>query len=684
MTTKGQLVELDIMPGVMPSTDATASDIPCWSAGLHIRFDPATGRLRKLAGWEGNTFDYDATISGTMRNIYSATINQRVYTVIGTNSNLYSLVGSRLRNISPLQTSSTAIADSLDTHYATLGSNPIATTNGSTTLVITDSEYGKFQTGDTYTLSGASTTNGVPDTEINADHVIRAIGTGTVSIIVATAATSTGSGGGASVVRSSGLITVNATANGLSDDDRVKLASAADTGGITAAEINIEFNIRNTATDTFDIMTAGTATSSVTGGGGASTEYFPQIAAGNLNQGVNQGYGAGFYGVGLYGTALQSISGEYYPRIWFCDRFGDNIVATAGNSSGVYTWDGDTTVAPTLITNAPTDINYAFVQDSILVTFGHDVENKIFSSDQGDYTEWTASSENQVFEDIIEGAGRFISHVPVDGYSLIFTPTQTYTFKYIGILSGVWQILPLDNTIGLIGPMARISVNGYAYWMGQDNFYMFRGGKVETIPSNIGMQSTILRYVFDDLNYSQRYKIFAWYNENYDEIWWHYPSAASNECDRVARYNRKLRCWVPDMLDRTAGEYPNQNLSNPRLGNAGTLYTHETGNDDDGSAMEFSATTKKYFVGTNSAILGQVVPDSTMTGTIQCTVNSYLYPQSQTAMNSNPYNVTSTTEKIPTQINGRYATYTISGEELSQSFLMGQWMLEPQTGSRAP
>ena len=256
--------------------------------------------------------------------------------------------------------------------------------------------------------------------------------------------------------------------------------------------------------------------------------------------------------------------------------------------------------------------------------------------------------------------------------------------KYIGLLSGIWQILSIDPTIGLLAPMARVSVNGYAYWMGQDNFYMFRGGKVEVIPSNIGKQSSILRYVFDDLNYSQRFKIFAWYNENFDEIWWHYPSENSNECDRIARFNRKLMCWTPDEISRTAGEYPTQNLSNPRLGNVGTLYVHETGADDDGAAMAFTARTKKYLSGTNTAITPQIVPDSIMSGTIQLTINSYEYPQSAAAMNNNIYDITSTTERVPSQINGRYGDYTISGEELGQSFLMGQWLIETQKAARAP
>lgn len=683
MTLKAIFNPLEIVPGVMPSTDATPSDIPCWADTYHVRFDPTTGRLRKLGGWVSNTFDYGDTVTGTIRTVYSATINQKVYTVLGTQCYLYGLIGSSLTNITPVDTTATPAANSLATHYGTLTNNPIATVTGSNSVTVTDADAARYQVNDRYTLSGATTTNGVPNTELNATHVIRSIGSGTVTFRVATAASSTGSGGGASVVRKDGLIRVTSAAHGLSDGQRIKIDGAANTGGILAAEINLEFIIRNVATNTFDLMTGGTSSSSVTGGGGAGTEYYEPIACGNLNQGVGQGYGAGKYGVGLYGTALVSSTGETYPRIWFCDRFGDNIVMTPGNESGCYTWDGDTTVAPTLISGAPTDINYLFVSNNILVTFGHDVENKIFASDQGNYTEWTASSTNQVFEDVIEGAGRFISHCPVDGYNLIFTEQQTYTMKYIGG-TAIWQILVLDPAIGLISPMARVSVSGIAYWMGQDNFYMFRGGKIEVMPCNFATESSVLRYVFKNKNYSQRYKFFAWYNEEFDEVWFHYCSANSNENDRVARFSRKLQCWVIDMMDRTAGEYPQVSLSNPRLANVSTFYTHEAGNDADGEAMAWYATTKKYTTGKETEIQTQLVPDNEMTGTAYIQARFYNYPQSAQAMNDNTYSFTSTTERIPVQLNGRFQDYTFSGEELGQSFLMGQWITEPQKGAPAP
>ena len=683
MTKISDLKEIEITPGVMPSTDATPSDIPCWAMADKIRFDPTTGRPRKIGGWVSNTFDYSAAMSGTCRSVFSATINGKVYTTLGTNSYQYSLIGSRLTNITPLKTTPVAAANSLDTHYDTLASNPLTTVNGSALVVVADTEASLFKVNDVYVLSGATTTNGIPNTELNATHIVRAVGTNTITIRTSTAATSSGTGGGASVVRTSGLLTLNKASHGLTNGMRVKIAGAATFGGILNTEINGEFIVRNVVSGSFDFMTLGKATSSVTLGGGASTEYYEQIAAGPVDQGQGQGYGAGLYGIGLYGTALVSSQGQVYPRIWFFDRYGDNIISTAGNQTGVYKWSGSNDVAPALVPNAPTEVNYAFISDNTLVTFGYDVENKIFASDQGNIENWTASSTNTVFEDQIEGAGRLISHCPLDTGNLIFTEQQTYTFKFVGG-TAVWQIFPLDYSIGIIAPMARVSINGYAYWMGRENFYFYRGGKIEVMPSNVGTCSTILHYVFDDLNYSQRFKIFAWYNKKYDEIWWHYPSSNSLEPDRVARYSRKLGCWVPDTMIRTAAEYPNSNLSNPRLANTDVLYTHESGSDADGSTLPFTMTTKKYTSDTQTALMAQIVPDSNTEYDLSLLVRSSLYPQSSANINENTYTVTPTSARIDATINGRFWDYTISGNALGQSFLMGQWREGVQVSAKAP
>lgn len=681
-TTNSSLVPFQIMLGVQPTTDRTRLNTKHYTMADKVRF--WNGSPQKLGGWVSTQFEDGLTISGKARSLYSSELQNRQVAVVGTNSYLYSIYSNTLTNITPLETSTTAIANSLETDYATLSSDPLTTTAGSGDIIVSDSNAASYQEGDVYTLSGAATINGIDAADINVDHAIISLTSSTVTIRTAGTATSAGSGGGASVVRATGLITVSASAHGQLDGDRTKIASAATTGGIADTDINAEFIIRNVASGTFDIMTSGTATSHVTAGGGASTTYQKQIAAGNENQSLGSGWGVGKWGVGKWGVAQISSTGITYPRIWFMDRFGDTILMTPGNQTGIYSWQGNTATAPALVANAPTDVNYAFVSDNILVTFGHgNIQNQIFASDQGDPTQWTASSLNQVYQDLIEGAGRLMSHVPVLGINLIFTQTQTYKFTKVDINSGVWQIKLLDNSIGIIAPMARVSVGDVAYWMGKNNFYYWDGGKVEIIPANSQNQSTCLNYVFKNINTAQTYKCFAWYNAIYNEIWFHYPSASSNECDRLVRVNISDCTWVPDTFDRICAEYPSAITGYPRLiSSSGTFYTHEIGVDADGSAMTWSLTSNLRTNGKYTTFAPAMVPDSTQTGNITVNFKGYMFPQAQTATFDNTYTITPTTERVASQVAGRFCMYTFSGSAIGQEWNMGQWFEYEQPGAQ--
>ncbi len=678
MTKVGSLIPIEVTVGVEPVTDKTASATNHYIFSDKVR--TRDGIMEKIGGYESIQFDYSDTIDGYSRSLYTDFINGKYYTVIGTNRKLYSLIGTRLSNISPLKTTSVAAANSLATQYGTLSNNPFSTTNGSNFVTVSDTQASRFRAGDTVYFSGATGFAGIPNGDFAGDFIVRSIGTNNYVIYVATPANATTTGGGASVVRSSGLINVTSAAHDNEDGDRVKISGATDTGGILAAEINTEMFIRNAATNNFDVMTTGQSTSSVTGGGGASVVYFEQIPIGAINETNVQGYGAGLYGLGLYGTALTSNSSRSYPRIWFSDRYGDTIITTPGNQGALYQWQGSVEVAPAPITNAPTEINYAFVSNNIIVTLGAGgIENRIYSCDQNNITVWTSSSTNQVFDDDIEGAGRLISHCPVKDASLIFSEFETYRMRYIG-QPFVWEIKNVDKIVGIIAPMARVSVNGMAFWMGQDNFYMYRGGNVEIIPSNTEAQSSILDYVFDNINVGQKSKCFAWYNKKFNEVWFHYPSAASSEPDRVARVNLSDFSWTPDTFERTAAEYPNVKLVNPRLLNIETLYKHEIGNDADGQPMPFTLTTNRRFYGKDNVNVVGIVPDSLQSGNIEFNVKSYLYPQSTQAVYNQDYTVSPTQGIIPITTSGRFYEYTISGNELGQSWKMGRWYEEVQKG----
>lgn len=695
-TTKASLIPLQITPGVQPSTDKTPLATVHYTQADKIRF--RFGFPEKIGGWMSVVFNYGAnfgvSIVGLARAIFSTILTTTVDTLIGTSSTFYVLIGSVLTNITPLSTATVALGNNpLFMDFLTLGNNPITTVNGSGIITVTDSVASNYLPGDTVTLAGATTTNGITNTIINAAHAIHTIVDVTHYTVITTGtANASGAGGGNAVTRAGGLANFVATAHGMSDGQRVKILGATTTDGIAAALINIEAVIRAASANAFTIMTAGTSTSNAFGGGAGIT-YQPQIASGSVNVGAGIGYGMGLYGVGLYGTALQSSSLGSFPQIWFMDRFGVNVIMTPGNQAGLYTWSGTITTAPTLVANAPTAINYAFVSDNIIVTFGAgNVPNNISTSDQANSTVWAGSSTNQVFIYNVNGAGKLISHVPISGVNLIFTAHQTYLFQYIG-LPLIWNIKLLEQNVGIIGPMARVAVSGIAYWMDTNGFWMWAGGNVQPIPANTQENSTLLHYVFSNINLAQAYKSFAFYNEQFQEIWFHYPSAASNECDRIARYHIVDQTWVPDTMDRTAAEYPNLTLGFPRLiSSASILYQHEVGTDADGVAMPFSLTSnlrggsnitqRAYGIPPKEiSLLSGFIPDSQQTGNINVEITAKRFPQSASNTYDQNYTVAPTTEFMSVEIGGRFWQYKISGSALGQSWRAGQWMEYVQPSS---
>lgn len=668
--------EILVTPGVQPVTDFTTASTPHFVSADKIRF--RDGFPEKIGGWESVTIDDDDPVNGCARSIFSYSLGNNVRYLIGTHSNLYNLIGSQLTNISPLIAATTAIANSLDSNFGTLANDPLATVISTNVITVTDTAT-KIRVGDTITLSGSTAVNGVPAIELNASHFVRTQATNSYTFQVATDATSTGSGGGAAVVQATPIVTVNQTAHAFPDGARILIQAATGFAGIPAVDLNIEHVIRNTSTNAYDIVVDTTATSSVSGGGGAATTVQGQIGSGLCDATSAQGYGAGLYGVGLYGTALVSTSGTQPVRSWVFDRFGDNIIMTPGNQTGVYTWDSDTDVAPALLTNAPAAVNYVYTSNEIVITLGAaNVGNRRQWSDQGDSTVWTGAVTNQAGQDDIEEASTFISHLKVRDINLEFTESQVFTSRYIG-RPLIWETKLLDEKSGIIAKNARVQHNGVGYWMGTDNFYRYRSGNVEIIPSNTTIEVTAKKFVFENINLSQISKVFCWYNRAFNEVWWHYPSAGSNEPDKVIRYNVKEGTWTIDTHDRSAGEYPTQLREFPYLAEVNidltsTVFQHEKGTDDDGAAISWSLSTPFFDSGRDTVNQLGIIPDSLQLGDVTCVVNVKKYPQSASLYGSQTLTISPTTEIQTFRQNSRFIQYVLSGSAVGQSWRSGKWM----------
>lgn len=676
----GNRVTISIRPGTNPSPDATALETLHWTATDKVYFEG--NKLRSLPGWVSVALAGCDAIRGAARSIHSYRTDKDHY-LIGTSHALYTYEGGANYNITPLLTATTAIANSIATDYTTLGTDPIATTDGSATVTITSTAH-KLRASDNITISGVSgAINGIPDTEFNAAHIVRSITTNTFTISLSTAATSTGSGGGSSVVVASSILRITAVAHGLVECDRVLIAAAATTGGVPDTEINAEHLIRYIDVDTFDIEASTKATSAVTGGGGASTTYQKPLPSGEIDFSRGLGYGGGLYGVGLYGVPKTFVAAFSYPRIWSGGEFGSDFILTPGDQKNVYIWEDDTSEAPTILTNAPTAVNWVFVSNNIVVTLGASgVGNRIKSSDIGDATIWSISAASYAYEDDVEGAGTFISQAKSRGTNLLFTQNSVYTFSFVD-KPDIWETLPLIGSDGLIAPKARISVEESVFWMGQGDFWWFDGASVKPIPNN-----TCRDYIYKNLNATGVWKTFVSHDPIRKQITFHFPLGAQTEPDSYMIFKYDEQHCTLGTISRTAAEERVLDIGARYLVNArtsaadGVLYQHDIGDNDDTSAMNAYAVSNYAMIGEGDSTMEimEIIPDSTQEGSVVFTIYTKDYAQSSDTFTYGPYTITPTTTFIDPQAAGRQRQYRIEKTAVDTSFSIGKWIEKIQEG----
>lgn len=671
MPLQGYRQIINIPAGINKDDNAFTS--LCYADADKIRF--YNGLPQKIGGWLAENYINTQTLKGVPRTIYTYQADNGVQnTLIGTHLRLYCYQNGSLYNITPLVTSTTPIPNSLATNYTTFGTNAISVTIGSNVATVTFSPLTAitFQEQDLVQISGVgSAIGGVPSGDFNTQFSIFNVTSTTFQIVVATDATSTATGGNGANL-STKIITVTQAAHGFTDGDRIKIADAADFGGFLAADINIEAVIRyvNANSYKYAITSTAYATSSASAGGGAATTVQGQIAAGDCNIVSSSGYGAGRYSAGAYSEGEGTDGTLTYPRIWSIDRYNDGVVLTPGNQTGLYEWDGDIEVAPTLISGAPSAINYVFVAaaENQIVTFGDGAPNQVHTSDVGDSTVWNPTSANVVFDRQIDGAGRLISHAYIRGQYLLFTQNVVFKMTFVG-KPDIWVVQKLTDADGLIGPWAVIDVADAVVWMGQQDLYIYDGSSFRPIPNN-----TVLNWLYARMNTPYSFLNFAWYLENVNEIWWFYPSDDSDEPDSYIIWNYQDNNFSIGNLSRTCAErnVAVQNLQYLAYGNCeediSVLYQHEIGYTDNYANMTGYLTTNYALIGegdflqnisqltpSNLIIPEGANPNGEMLYTL--TVNTKEYDQNSNVRTFGPYNVYSTTSKIDCRVVGRQRQY---------------------------
>jgi hypothetical protein len=157
-----------------------------WSDCDKVRF--FSGFPQKLGGWLKTTPE---TFIGVCRQVWNwITSFTDNFLGVGTDIKLYIEVGGEFYDITPLRATLTTTATD----------DCIETTSGSTTITVNVTAHGCLS-GDFVTISGVTgTVGGVPDDEINAEHIITRVDDDIFTFTVATpAGTTVATGGGSSI-----------------------------------------------------------------------------------------------------------------------------------------------------------------------------------------------------------------------------------------------------------------------------------------------------------------------------------------------------------------------------------------------------------------------------------------------------------------------------------------------------
>jgi hypothetical protein len=93
------------------------------------------------------------------------------------------------------------------------------------------------------------------------------------------------------------------------------------------------------------------------------------------------------------------------------------------------------------------------------------------------------------------------------------------------------------GSISILSSQCVIEYDGIYYWIGVDRFLLYNG-VIKEIPNAMNQN-----WFFDNLNYSQRQKVWATKVPRYGEIWWFYPRGNSTECNDAIIYNVREGTW---------------------------------------------------------------------------------------------------------------------------------------------
>ena len=447
-------------------------------------------------------------------------------------------------------------------------------------------------------------------------------------------------------------ITINlGTAHGAQTGDYVQISGVAGAtiGGVPVSQINGNHKITVPVgdADSFSFTVTTTATSNTTNQGGTAIVISFEITPGFAIPTDGYGWGVGAWGRDAWGLGTTASPVSLPQRDWWFDNFDNDLAMNIRNGAG-YWWVRGTAADPTTKLNTravslkdyatsegfdPDDVPAKIMQlmvsqqDRHLIAFGAvpfgftsaaDFDPLLIRwADQSTPANWDQVSATSTAGDIrVSRGSRIVRALPTRQETLVWTDSALYALQFTGT-TDVFALQEYADNISIASPRAVATAASITYWMGQDKFYAYTG-RIETLPC------TLRDHVFANINLGQSEQIICGTNEEWNEVWWFYPTASSSYNNAYVVYNHLENIWYYGTIDRTAWlDTPLR--ANPLAAktpvdntNAGYLYNHEDGLDDDGVAMESFIQSSDFDIedGDQFMLTRRILPDIQFAGSV--------------------------------------------------------------------
>jgi hypothetical protein len=505
-----------------------------------------------------------------------------------------------------------------------------------------------------------------------------------------------------------GYIKITDSSNGVFLGDYVTLSGATAVGGITAAQINKEHQVVEVVdANKYIVDTGGTATSLATGGG-ASVAAAYQINTGLDSAAVGSGWGAGVWGRGAWNSAASVTIPGANLRLWSMDNFGEDLLANP-RGGGIYYWDtsaGTSSRAVNITSisgNAqPQAANIVLVskRDRHVIAFGCDPEADpgvldpltIRFSDQESFTDWAATATNTAGELRIGTGSEIVAAVQTKQQVVVFTDRSVSAMQFIGA-PFIFGLSEVSTNTSILSQNAAVAVGDAVYWMGNDVFYRY-DGNVSLIPCPVE------EYVFNNVNTSQISKVTAGSNTEFNEVWWFYPSASSQNNDRYVVYNYAEKIWFYGTIDRTAWDQGGVSGLPIAASPDGNIYFHETGFSDGStnppSPLNSYIESSGVDIGDGEQFMSvkRVIPDigfrnSTGNPLATFTLNARTYPgsgttqtQSGSAVRTVSSPIAQYTEQLDVRMRGRAVSIKVESNQVDTQWRLGTTRIDLRPDGR--